>query len=476
MRRLLALLIPVTLSAQIVVDTVVHLPSFIINGYYINELDKLYLIGWREHYALDCSTYQLRARIPRPSEKNYAYYSWNWRGQKLYISLDINVGEDSLAVVDAVADTLIRWIPHVRGAGVYVGSSDRFYRPVAHTLVALDCSTDTVVSTIPAPDSAYGFSHPTWDAVHNKLYVALDAFGLPPKLAVYDCATESLLTLIDVPRRPGVMNFDYADHKAYYTNWDNGGPAGAIDIEHDSVIRAFPFQSAPLHNGVALDTIDRKAYILGADTLTGYSALYVVDCATDSIVKMLTFPRRPWGVDHLRWVPWSNRVYLTRTQAPSHADVGMYVVDCNTDSIIVSDLVLGYYPPFEFQIDPIRERVFAIGCESTSVHVLRDTGYGGIADAKPGRLGLSLGLQVQMSDGGFDVRYTLASPSRVVLSAYDLMGREVRRLVAEKQSAGWHSVVWNCHDRNDSPAARGVYFIRLTAQGFSDVKKAVVTR
>ena len=56
------------------------------------------------------------------------------------------------------------------------------------------------------------------------------------------------------------------------------------------------------------------------------------------------------------------------------------------------------------------------------------------------------------------------------------MGREVRRLVAEEQSAGQHRLVWNGTDRGGAAVARGVYFGRLDASGSTDVKKAVVTR
>ena len=59
---------------------------------------------------------------------------------------------------------------------------------------------------------------------------------------------------------------------------------------------------------------------------------------------------------------------------------------------------------------------------------------------------------------------------------YDLMGREVRHLVAEEQPAGQHNAVWNCTDRSGAAVARGVYFVRLDASGSTDVKKAVVTR
>jgi hypothetical protein len=78
--------------------------------------------------------------------------------------------------------------------------------------------------------------------------------------------------------------------------------------------------------------------------------------------------------------------------------------------------------------------------------------------------------------GGFDIRYSIGSPRRVDLSVYDLMGREVRQLVADMQSAGQHSVVWNCTDGNRTAVARGLYFIRLDTPGFRSVKKAVVAR
>jgi len=81
-----------------------------------------------------------------------------------------------------------------------------------------------------------------------------------------------------------------------------------------------------------------------------------------------------------------------------------------------------------------------------------------------------------MMRGLFDIEYSVAAPCRVDLSVYDLMGCEVRRLAAGKQSAGRNSVVWNCTDRTGTAVARGVYFIRLNTPGRADVTKVVVTR
>ena len=459
---MLLLLLPMALFAQVEVDTVIHLPSLVVNGCFITELNKLYVYGWYEHMVLDCSTYQMRARIPRMYSQSYGYYSWNWLRQKLYIGS--NGGADSVTVFDAVADTVMRMIPRVGDAGVYVGSTDRFYRPLAHIgLVGIDCATDTVVSTIPVPESGYGFSHPSWDSVGNKLYVPIDRWDYPDKVTVYDCATDSLLTIIDVPSRPNVMNFYYPLHKAYYAPNDISGPAGVIDIERDSVVRLFPFGSAGPWNSVAIDTIDQKAYVLGSETLSYGTALYVVNCATDSVIKKLTFPHKPWHVDFMCWVPWSNRLYLTRRQASPYQNLGMYVVDCNTDSIIVSDLVLGYWPPFDFQIDPIHERVFAIGCESTSVHVLREV-EGGVVEETPNtEVRTAKPIPTIVRSVLFLAESPSSSPSASCL--LDVSGRKVLNL-----HPGANDV---------QSLAPGVYFIRqglgTRGEGLGETRKIVLT-
>jgi hypothetical protein len=467
MKKSLLLLIPVVLFAQVEIDTVIRLPSHLGNGCFIPELNKLYVLGVYQNYVLDCSTYQLKAQIPRPYDMGIGYYSWNWRRQKLYVG--VGPSPCSLQVIDAVADTLIRWMPIGFGwPSAYVATTDRL------------CAADTVVRAIPPPESGYVFSVPSWDSVGNKLYVPLGGWGLPAKVAVYDCATDSLLALIDLngpAGHPGLMNFDQTYQKAYFaSNSAWGSYTGVIDTRSDTLIKLFPIRANSMFNVVAVDTKDHKAYIAGLDTLSGRTveALCVIDCATDSVVKELTWPRTPWDVGLVRWTPWSNRVYLTRTSGQD--SFGIIVVDCNTDSIIVPDLVLGYWSPFDLQIDPIRERVFAIGAESTTVHVLRDV-EGGVTE-EPASAGpaLTYGLDVQMTSGGYELRYSVASPCRVGLSVYDLMGREVRQLVAEEQPAGQHRVVWNRTDRSGATVAPGVYFVRLDASGSTDVKKAVVTR
>ena len=51
------------------------------------------------------------------------------------------------------------------------------------------------------------------------------------------------------------------------------------------------------------------------------------------------------------------------------------------------------------------------------------------------------------------------------------MGREVETLVNERQAAGSYETVWD-----GSGFASGVYFYRLTAEGFSEMRKMILIR
>ncbi len=54
---------------------------------------------------------------------------------------------------------------------------------------------------------------------------------------------------------------------------------------------------------------------------------------------------------------------------------------------------------------------------------------------------------------------------------YDVLGREVKTLISEDQSAGYHSVVFDA-----SKLPSGVYFYRLTAPGIIEVKKMILMK
>ena len=68
-------------------------------------------------------------------------------------------------------------------------------------------------------------------------------------------------------------------------------------------------------------------------------------------------------------------------------------------------------------------------------------------------------------------RYELPKDSRVTLSVFDINGREIARLVNETQPAGCYSLIWNA-----SEVGSGVYFYRIQAGEFQQVKKMVLVK
>ena len=60
------------------------------------------------------------------------------------------------------------------------------------------------------------------------------------------------------------------------------------------------------------------------------------------------------------------------------------------------------------------------------------------------------------------IRYDLPEAARVTLAIYDVMGREVARLVDGSMEPGTHSVEWNGQDQAGRGLPSGVYIVNLT--------------
>jgi hypothetical protein len=467
MKRLLFVLVPLTVFAQFEVDTIIRFPVGLREGAYLQDLNKLYLssMGHDQYLVLDCSTYQVKAEIPVEGAAFY-HYSYNWRRQKLYVAF--NEGPESTLVIDAVGDSVLRWLTAFREweSDAYLSDLDVRFKPAVDSLYEYECDADTIIRRWPIQSTCA-----SWDSVDRKLYIGQ---GLLKKLYVYDYLADSCVKVIDVSAThasvPDGCVFSHTYPRAYVSHAGYtmaSGHVGVVDTQRDTLLRVIPAEIGErLFQQVAIDDRDGKAYI------TGYpDTMWVVDCATDSVLKKFACGNGGDAEVCMRWVPWSNRIYLIYYL---WGDRKLAIIDCNTDSVIMSGVSLGHC--YDIQLDPVRQRIFVVGADSYNIWVLRDTGYEGVAEAKPAGPRLASGLQVQPASGGFDLSYSITSPCRVDLSVYDLTGREVRRLVAEGQSAGEHRVFWNCGDSVGNPVPPGVYLIHLDTPGFRSVKKAVVVR
>ncbi|MBU0711172.1 T9SS type A sorting domain-containing protein [bacterium] len=75
------------------------------------------------------------------------------------------------------------------------------------------------------------------------------------------------------------------------------------------------------------------------------------------------------------------------------------------------------------------------------------------------------------------ISFQLSVFSNVTLKIYDVLGQEVRTLVNEKKSAGFHSVIWEGRDNLGSYVCSGVYCYYLKAGAkFSQTKKLLLIK
>jgi hypothetical protein len=75
-----------------------------------------------------------------------------------------------------------------------------------------------------------------------------------------------------------------------------------------------------------------------------------------------------------------------------------------------------------------------------------------------------------------EISYDLPEAADVELDIYNILGQKVITLVNEHKDAGSYKVVWGGVDSYGSPVASGVYFYRINAGEFKDIKKMVLMK
>ncbi len=74
------------------------------------------------------------------------------------------------------------------------------------------------------------------------------------------------------------------------------------------------------------------------------------------------------------------------------------------------------------------------------------------------------------------ISYTLPEAGAVKIKIYDILGREVAKLVDEQKNAGKHSVVWNGNDDSGKMVASGNYFYQIICGDFIQTKKMILLK
>ncbi len=76
-----------------------------------------------------------------------------------------------------------------------------------------------------------------------------------------------------------------------------------------------------------------------------------------------------------------------------------------------------------------------------------------------------------------EIRFNLDESASVNLAIFDLSGRKVRDLIVDAAyGAGQHGIVWDGTDKAGKAQGSGIYFYRLTADDFVDMKKMTLLK
>ena len=74
------------------------------------------------------------------------------------------------------------------------------------------------------------------------------------------------------------------------------------------------------------------------------------------------------------------------------------------------------------------------------------------------------------------LRYDLPEQGHVRITIYDMLGREVRRLINQTQDAGFKSVIWNATNNQGNPVSAGLYLYQIRAGKYVQTKKMLLLK
>ena len=74
------------------------------------------------------------------------------------------------------------------------------------------------------------------------------------------------------------------------------------------------------------------------------------------------------------------------------------------------------------------------------------------------------------------INYGINHSGYIELGIFDLMGREVKSLINEYQTAGNKSVMWDGTNNSKEPVSAGMYLYTLKAGDFIKTKKMILLK
>ncbi len=74
------------------------------------------------------------------------------------------------------------------------------------------------------------------------------------------------------------------------------------------------------------------------------------------------------------------------------------------------------------------------------------------------------------------IRFALPEKTKVKVQIFDMLGRRVQVLLDAEKPGGFHELIWNGRDKTGRQVPSGIYFYKLNAGDFSDIKKMTLIK
>jgi len=343
------------------------------------------------------------------------------------------------------------------------------------SLAVIDGSTHQVVKGLQMP----GATVPVWDPASDRVYVSCQTTN---KVAVVDCATDSLLTYIAVGACPIMMYINTLRRKLYVLNYDDGS-VSIVNMTTNQVVKT-----------VATEAANAGYYCLCADKFycSGpQRQCVVIGGQSDTIVARIPVPGSEYVLSAtgneqagivFAGMFCGNSGYIVAIDAG--ADSVMYTHDLghalaegllystesgqlysanypNSVSVLTGDgaRVIKTIPlgdaPFVIAAAPAHRRLYVGNNNSSFVYVLRDVE--GVSEPQSPRTEFR-GSSVTPNPFAQSVAVVWPSPAkeRDVARVYAQDGRLVRQVRIPAGEARW---VWDGRDDSGALIPPGVYVL-----------------
>jgi hypothetical protein len=100
---------------------------------------------------------------------------------------------------------------------------------------------------------------------------------------------------------------------------------------------------------------------------------------------------------------------------------------------------------------------------------------GGLDDSRPSEFSLSQNYPNPFNPVT-NIRFTVIKTSQVKLEVFNIVGQKVKTLVNEEMQPGIYSADWEGKDESGNFVSSGIYFYRMQADQFTDMKKMVLVK